>query len=120
MSNRIKSATGQSTTRRGLSAGTGVRRKNELRERAAGGDPAARDDAGRASRASGSVERIWRLIRSRKVVMDVTMREERIRRLRRMARSGALENERSIDRGVDGLLGRRTRCEDPGLSRHRR
>jgi hypothetical protein len=48
------------------------------------------------------------------------MREERIRKLRRMARTGALETERNLDRGVDGLLGRRVRCDDPDLSRRRR
>ena len=106
---------------KGLSAGVGDGRSNDLRE------------AGRASRA-GKVRhsvmqkaspedaalfgRIWSLIQHERYLTETQTRQARIQRARRLMERGELETDKNLDLAVDGLLGLRTSCEDPSLGQN--
>jgi len=107
--------------KKGLSAGVGDGRDNELLESrriervlksCAGVRSASPEDR-------AALERIWKLIRSRNLVTASLRREARIRRVRKLREAGELETPRNIELGVDGILGQRKECEDPGLGRYR-
>jgi hypothetical protein len=119
---RVSTAsTKTASTQKGLSAGMGDGRDNELLE-SRRIERVLQASAGLCSSSAedrAALERIWKLIRSRNLVTESLRREARIRRVQELREKGELETEHNIELGVDGILGQRKECEDPGLGRYR-
>ena len=116
-----KATTKATTKQKGLSAGVGDGRDNDLlesrrTERALRAGQGLRADS---DEDRSAIERIWKVIRSRNLVNAALRREARIRRVRELQEKGELETPRNIEIGVDGILGQRKESEDPGLGRYR-
>ena len=106
------------TKRRGLSAGVGDGRVNGLRETARG--LRAKKVRRRVLKNASSEEiaafkRIWKLVKN--TLNDFQVRRSRVEKIRHLVDTGGLEKESCFEACVDGLLGQKTRCEDPDLKR---